>query len=570
MRRDYKFEKKIVIASLILSLVVTFFALVQVKNALYKMEYDKIYNRAKRVYNTFDYLNSQVEAKKITKKEAQEKALSILKHYKYSDDSGYVWVGDYDMNIIFHPHIESGINIEDVDNYYDKVAFKNLVNQALKTKPNSPTIIEHKWKKENVKQDQDKIYIKRSIAIKYDKWGWIIGTGAYSDFTEKVFAKFTWYVFATYLIFFVFVFFILIYLKNRSIEKLIEAIQFVAWYKNTKGEYTCVNKHLLKISPYKTAKELLGKHYFRDDVSDEFLNLIMVEDHYVLHTGQMVYAEREIDIKGENCVVQIFKVPICDFAGKVVGIAGMHRDITEEKKVERVQKEFISIVSHELRTPLTSIIGSIQLILTLFKDDLTERVKNLLEMTDKNSVRLKKLVDNILDASKLESGKLTFDMADVDLIPLLKESIKELIPYGMQYKVKIRFKSDVEDVYAHIDRERFKQIIANLVSNAIKFSKKNSKIDVHVSVTSSEVKVSVINYNAFIPEEKLNNLFKKFTQIDSADTRSYGGSGLGLYITKQLVENMDGHISVVSNEERTIFYVTFKLLHCDFIPKTTN
>ena len=74
----------------------------------------------------------------------------------------------------------------------------------------------------------------------------------------------------------------------------------------------------------------------------------------------------------------------------------------------------------------------------------------------------------------------------------------------------------------------------------------------------------------FIPEEKLNNLFKKFTQIDSADTRSYGGSGLGLYITKQLVENMDGHISVVSNEERTIFYVTFKLLHCDFIPKTTN
>ena len=117
------------------------------------MEYDKIYNRAKRVYNTFDYLNSQVEAKKITKHEAQEKALFILKHYKYSDDSGYVWVGDYDMNIIFHPHIESGINIEDVDNYYDKVAFKNLVNQALKTKPNSPTIIEHKWKKENVKQD---------------------------------------------------------------------------------------------------------------------------------------------------------------------------------------------------------------------------------------------------------------------------------------------------------------------------------------------------------------------------------------------------------------------------------
>ena len=88
MRRDYKFEQKILIASIILSLTVTFFALVQVKNALYKREYDKIYNRTKRVYNTLEYLNNQVEKGTITKKEAQKEALTILEHYTYSEDSG--------------------------------------------------------------------------------------------------------------------------------------------------------------------------------------------------------------------------------------------------------------------------------------------------------------------------------------------------------------------------------------------------------------------------------------------------------------------------------------------------
>lgn len=560
MRRDYKFEQKILIASVILALFVTFFALVQVKNALYKMEYDKIYNRAKRVCNTFEYLDSQVEEKKLTKKEAQDKALLILKHYKFSDDSGYVWVGDYNMNIVLHPHIESGTNIENVDNYYDKVAFKNLVTQALKSNGTAPLIIEHKWKKQ---KDKDKTYTKRSLAMKYEPWGWVIGTGTYSDTTEKVFAKFTWFVFATYLIFFVFVIFFLSYLKNKSIEKLISAIQFVAWYKNAKGEYTSVNKHLLKISPYSKEEDLIGKHYF-EDTSEEFLALVKAEDDYVINTGEMVYSEREIEIKDKKCVVQIFKVPIYDFTGKVVGIAGMHRDVTEEKEVEKVQKEFISVVSHELRTPLTSIIGSIQLILSLFKEDLTERVKNLLEMTDKNSIRLKKLVDNILDTSKLDSGKLTFNMIDTDLIPILNESVSELTPYAMQYKVNLRFNNTIEEVYTHIDKERFKQAISNLVSNAIKFSKKEAFVDIETSIVDSKVRISVTNYNSYIPEEKIDNLFKKFTQVDPADTRSYGGTGLGLYITKQLVENMDGEISVDSNESRTIFYITFNLLKCDF------
>ena len=132
MRRDYKFEQKILIASIILSLTVTFFALVQVKNALYKMEYDKIYNRTKRVYNTLEYLNNQVEKGTITKKEAQKEALTILEHYTYSEDSGYIWVGDYNMNIVMHPHFKTGVNIADIDSDCDKDAFKSLITVALK------------------------------------------------------------------------------------------------------------------------------------------------------------------------------------------------------------------------------------------------------------------------------------------------------------------------------------------------------------------------------------------------------------------------------------------------------
>ena len=185
-------------------------------------------------------------------------------------------------------------------------------------------------------------------------------------------------------------------------------------------------------------------------------------------------------------------------------------------------------------------------------------------MTDKNSIRLKKLVDNILDTSKLDSGKLAFNKVDTDLIPLLNESVSELSPYAIQYEVNLSLKNNIEEVYAHIDKERFKQIVSNLVSNAIKFSKKDSNVDIETAIVDSKVRISVINYESLIPEEKIENLFKKFTQVDPADTRSYGGTGLGLYITKQLVENMDGEIGVDSNKKRTIFYVTFNLLKCDF------
>ena len=219
MRRDYKFEQKILIASVILSLTVTFFALVQVKNALYKMEYDKIYNRTKRVYNTFEYLNNQAQKGVITQKEAQDKALNILEHYTYSEDSSYIWVGDYDMNIVMHHHFKTGVNIKDIDSNCDKDAFKNLITVALKDKSKSKsfTVIEHKWKKQ--KDNKNKTYTKRSLAMKYEPWGWVIGTGTYSDATEKAFAKFTWYVFVTYLIFFVF--FCLFFLTSLKILGII-------------------------------------------------------------------------------------------------------------------------------------------------------------------------------------------------------------------------------------------------------------------------------------------------------------------------------------------------------------
>lgn len=561
MKRIYKIEKKIVIASLCCALVVTLFSLIQCKKVLNNIEYDKIYNRTKRVYNTFVDLDNQVKQGKMSKAQAQKKALEIVEHYKFSGDSSYVWIVDFDKNIIFHPLIKDHININNLTEDYDKSAFEKLINDAISSDENHANVVVHKWKKHESVNNKDKVYNKSSVALKFEDWHWIIGTGVYSDVTNRIFVKFIWFIFATYLIFFVFLISIFNYIKTKSIENLIKNIHFVSWYKNDKGEYVHVNNALIKISPYNSEDELRGKHYFTDDISEEFLNLIKEEDNYVLSNGKMAYAEREIEVNGEKSVVQIFKVPIYDFSGKVVGIAGLHRDITEEKNIEKIQKEFLSVVSHELRTPLTSIIGSIQLILSLFKEDLTERVKNLLEMTDKNSIKLKKLVDNILDTSRLDSGRLTFDMSDLDLIPILNEAIKEITPYAMKYNVNIVFNTELENVFVHIDKDRFKQIIANLVSNAIKFSKKNSNIDIKVSVeNNSEVKVDVINYEAFIPEDKISNLFKKFTQIAQADTRSHGGSGLGLYITKQLVENMDGHINVISNEDFTSFYVTFSLL----------
>ncbi len=240
------------------------------------------------------------------------------------------------------------------------------------------------------------------------------------------------------------------------------------------------------------------------------------------------------------------------------------RDITERKKVETLKNEFVSVVSHELRTPLTSIRGSLGLLLGGVVGDFSEKAKKLLDIASNNCDRLLNLINDILDVEKIEAGKMSFKFEMVDITKVVKESIAVNQMYGEKFGVKIVLTESVSDVLVNVDANRLLQVMANLISNAVKFSPSGEVVKVTIRLANNRVRVSVIDAGPGIPEEFQSRIFQKFSQADSTTTRKIGGTGLGLNITKAIIEKFDGTIGFVTKPNiGTTFYF-------DLVPYTST
>jgi PAS domain S-box-containing protein len=218
------------------------------------------------------------------------------------------------------------------------------------------------------------------------------------------------------------------------------------------------------------------------------------------------------------------------------------QDITDRKQVERMKSEFISIVSHELRTPLTSIRGALGLVLGAMRDSVPGNVLQLIDIAHKNSERLIPLVNDILDLDKLDAGKMRFDITEADAGQLVRQAVEATTAFAERFGVAFRLELPGVVVPVRADEGRFIQIVTNLLSNAAKFSPRDSSVVVSVVRSGGMVRVSVADQGPGIPEEFRGRIFGRFAQADSATSRKAGGSGLGLHICRQFVELMDGRI----------------------------
>ncbi|MEO6697747.1 MAG: ATP-binding protein, partial [Gammaproteobacteria bacterium] len=218
------------------------------------------------------------------------------------------------------------------------------------------------------------------------------------------------------------------------------------------------------------------------------------------------------------------------------------RDISERKKIERMKNEFISTVSHELRTPLTSIRGSLGLISGGVAGEIPEQAKLLVDIASKNSERLSRLINNILDVEKIESGKMDFTFGPVDITVLVEQALEANVGYGQQFAVEFVLENAVPGAKVGADSDRLMQVLTNLLSNAAKFSPEHSTVTVVILRHDAMIRVSVRDLGPGIPAEFHSRIFQKFAQADNSDGRHRGGSGLGLNISKALIEKMHGRI----------------------------
>ncbi len=236
------------------------------------------------------------------------------------------------------------------------------------------------------------------------------------------------------------------------------------------------------------------------------------------------------------------------------------RDISERKAMERMKNEFISTVSHELRTPLTSIQGALGLILGGATGDMPEKSIKLLTIANNNCKRLVRLINDILDLEKFESGKMAFDIKPIEIMPFVAHGIEINQAYADEFGVTFVVSHERAGAVVLADSDRLTQVLTNLLSNAAKFSHRGGQVDVATSIIKQRLRLSVTDYGTGIKEEFRDQIFKKFTQEDSTNTRQKGGSGLGLSISRAIIEKLGGVIDYESEpDKKTTFFIELPL-----------
>jgi len=239
-----------------------------------------------------------------------------------------------------------------------------------------------------------------------------------------------------------------------------------------------------------------------------------------------------------------------DASGMPLRISGVHAEVTAEMDRERAKDEFVAMISHELRTPLTSVLGALKMANSGALGALPGPIGNLLELAQRNSNRLLHLVNELLDFKSLESGTMSYEMTKIDACEAAGDATASMEGY-LQDGQSIKFtKPDCDTpLYLMADVNRLQQILANLLSNAAKFSPAESQIELELSLDGDMVQFAIRDQGTGVPEELQGRMFQRFTQAKTGEKRKFKSTGLGLSICKQMTEGMGGQIGYFNNDD---------------------
>ena len=304
------------------------------------------------------------------------------------------------------------------------------------------------------------------------------------------------------------------------------------------GKFIEINNSFLKMSGYAT-NEVVGRS-IQEIYSQSALEVYYQTLKTALSQGFIRNQELEFKTKSGDFKTILLSLELIDL-GDTKCILQIMNDITERKRLEN---EFISLVSHELRTPMTSTIGALDLLNSGQLGTLSDRGNQILAVAIRNTERLIRLVNDILDLEKMKSGKIAIQPVRCNLKQLLVQAAETMQPMAAKEGVRLQLQPCTVDIM--VDPDRILQILTNLLSNAIKFTEAEGIVLLKAVHNDKICQIEVKDTGRGIPTDKLHSIFERFQQVDASDSRSKGGTGLGLAICRHIVERHGGRIWVKS------------------------
>lgn len=358
------------------------------------------------------------------------------------------------------------------------------------------------------------------------------------------------------------------YVKNiyDYLEGIIAAVPGCVYWMNKEGVYLGCNDDMARLYNLESRKAIVGKtyeHIYNKKTGDGYREA----DIQVMTTGEPITKEEiYYDPDGSTKIYLSHKVALRDKFNNIIGMLGNSVDITQHKQTEYALKEaktraeaanfakseFLAVISHEFRIPLTGILGMAKLV--SMEELPFEKQQEYVQNISSAGMYLLNLINDTLDFAKLEAGKLELVSAPLDLNVLIEETCTMLTPLSKAKNLEfiIQFDQQIPQILG--DKRALRQIIINLVGNAIKFTEQGSvtiQVDCLEKLKNSvKLVFSISDTGIGIPDDKQGMIFDHFSQVDASHSRRHSGTGLGLTITKQLIDLMSGTISVTSQVDK--------------------
>ena len=359
-------------------------------------------------------------------------------------------------------------------------------------------------------------------------------------------------------------------LELTCMSNLLSATEERVYFKDLQSRFLLVSAGwIAAYAPGRAAEELIGKTDF-DVFSVHHASAAFRDEQQVIRTGEPIVGKVEIETYGgqADTWVSTTKMPLRDERGLIIGTFGISRDVTAQiraentlgrqalqlkaqnerlRELDRLKDEFIGLVSHELRTPLTSIIGYVEM---LREEGMSgPNADQCAEVIERNARRLLRLVGDLLFLSRIQSGKMTLEFHSADLADIVACAVEELRPEAQRKHIDLALYATAIPRLA-VDPTRIAQLLGNLLSNAVKFTPEGGSVEVRLWREEDQVVLAVADTGVGIPAADQERIFERFFRTAIATRQAVQGTGLGLTITKAIVEAHRGTIAVDSDERR--------------------